>query len=71
MPVGGNFINQLEYKADWAGRTISKIDQFFPSSKRCSNCGHTLNFWHLILVRGFVLNVKPHMTVMSMLLKTY
>ena len=40
----GNFINQLEYKADWAGRTISKIDQFFPSSKRCSNCGHTLNF---------------------------
>ena len=24
----GNFVNQLEYKADWAGRTISKIDQF-------------------------------------------
>ena len=40
----GNFINQLEYKADWAGRTIAKIDQFFPSSKRCSNCGYTLNF---------------------------
>lgn len=40
----GNFINQLEYKADWAGRTICKIDQFFPSSKRCSNCGYTLNF---------------------------
>lgn len=40
----GNFVNQLEYKADWAGRTISKIDQFFPSSKRCSNCGYTLNF---------------------------
>ncbi len=40
----GNFINQLEYKADWAGRTIAKIDQFFPSSKRCSNCGYTLSF---------------------------
>ena len=40
----GEFVRQLEYKAEWAGRTISKIDQFFPSSKRCSNCGYTLNF---------------------------
>ncbi|MGD4837568.1 RNA-guided endonuclease TnpB family protein, partial [Xanthomonas citri pv. citri] len=40
----GNFVDQLEYKAAWAGRTISKIDQFFPSSKRCSNCGYILNF---------------------------
>lgn len=40
----GEFITQLEYKADWAGRSISKIDQFFPSSKRCSNCGYTLPF---------------------------
>lgn len=38
------FIRQIEYKADWAGRTVSKIDQFFPSSKRCSSCGYTLPF---------------------------
>lgn len=40
----GEFVRQLEYKADWAGRTVSKIDQFFPSSKRCSSCGYTLPF---------------------------
>ena len=33
------FVRQLEYKAEWAGRTLSKIDRFFPSSKRCSSCG--------------------------------
>ena len=33
------FVRQLEYKAEWAGRTVSKIDRFFPSSKRCSSCG--------------------------------
>jgi len=38
----GKFVQQLEYKADWAGRTLAKIDQFFPSSKRCSCCGYTL-----------------------------
>jgi putative transposase len=31
---------QLTDKADWHGRTIVKIDRFFPSSKRCSRCGH-------------------------------
>jgi len=40
----GEFVRQLEYKADWAGRSISKIDQFFPSSKRCSSCGYILPF---------------------------
>ena len=43
----GEFVRQLEYKADWAGRTVVKIDQFYPSSKRCSNCGYTLGFLNL------------------------
>ena len=38
----GDFTRQLEYKADWYGRTLVAIDQFFPSSKRCNDCGHTL-----------------------------
>jgi putative transposase len=38
----GEFTRQLAYKAEWAGRTVIQIDQFFPSSKRCSCCGHIL-----------------------------
>ena len=34
------FIRQLEYKARWYGKTISKIDTFYPSSQLCSSCGH-------------------------------
>ena len=33
------FVRQLEYKGRWYGRTVVKIDRFFPSSKTCSNCG--------------------------------
>ncbi len=35
----GEFVRQLEYKSEWTGRTLVKIDRFFPSSKRCSSCG--------------------------------
>ena len=34
------FVRQLEYKADWYGRKVIKIDTWFPSSQICSNCGH-------------------------------
>ena len=34
------FARQLEYKADWYGREIIRIDTWFPSSQICSNCGH-------------------------------
>ena len=36
----GEFVRQLEYKSKWYGRTLVKIDRWFPSSKRCGNCGH-------------------------------
>ncbi len=38
----GELLRQLEYKAVWAGRQLVKLDRWFPSSKRCSCCGHTL-----------------------------
>ncbi|NES68223.1 MAG: transposase [Okeania sp. SIO2D1] len=38
----GELVRQLEYKADWYGRKLVKIDRYFPSSKRCSNCGHVV-----------------------------
>ncbi|NEQ78597.1 MAG: IS200/IS605 family element transposase accessory protein TnpB [Okeania sp. SIO2C9] len=36
----GELVRQLEYKAEWYGRELIKVDRYFPSSKRCSNCGH-------------------------------
>ena len=35
----GEFFRQLEYKAQWYGRTLIKIDSFYPSSQMCSVCG--------------------------------
>lgn len=35
----GTFINFLEYKATFYGKTLVKIDKFFPSSQICNNCG--------------------------------
>ena len=34
------FVSQLQYKGNWYGCTISKIDRWFPSSKRCLLCGY-------------------------------
>jgi putative transposase len=33
------FVNMLEYKAEWYGRTIVKIDRFYPSTQLCLSCG--------------------------------
>lgn len=34
------FVRQLQYKSDWYGRYIQKIDKFYPSSQTCSVCGY-------------------------------
>ncbi|GCA94807.1 transposase, IS605 OrfB family, partial [Microcystis aeruginosa 11-30S32] len=36
----GEITRQLAYKCRWYGRNYIEIDRWFPSSKRCSNCGH-------------------------------
>lgn len=38
----GSFVRMLEYKCEWYGKTLVKIDRFFPSSKRCFDCGHVI-----------------------------
>ncbi len=35
----GELRRQIEYKADWNGRTVVVVDRWFPSSKTCSDCG--------------------------------
>lgn len=39
----GEFVRQLEYKAEWYGVNLLRIGRFDPSSKVCSNCGKTNN----------------------------
>jgi putative transposase len=39
----GEFVRQLEYKSQWYGRTLIKIDRFYPSSKTCHACKHVLD----------------------------
>ncbi|HCV32157.1 MAG TPA: transposase [Microcoleaceae bacterium UBA9251] len=36
-------VRQLDYKCRWYGRKLVAIDQWFPSSKRCSHCGHIVD----------------------------
>jgi putative transposase len=38
----GELVRQLDYKAEWYGRELIKIDRWFPSSKRCSSCGQVV-----------------------------
>lgn len=44
------FVRQLEYKSLWYGRELVGIDRWYPSSKRCSDCGH--------IVKAMPLNVR-------------
>jgi putative transposase len=39
----GELTRQLTYKCQWYGRELVKIDRYFPSSKRCGNCGHIVD----------------------------
>ena len=38
----GELLRQVDYKAAWYGRTLIKIDRWYPSSKTCSACGLVL-----------------------------
>ena len=35
----GNFVTLLQYKCDWYGKELVKVNRFYPSSKTCGNCG--------------------------------
>jgi putative transposase len=36
----GEVARQIEYKTRWYGKTVVKVDRFFPSSQTCNNCGY-------------------------------
>ena len=33
------FISYMKYKCEWVGIEFIQVDRFYPSSKKCSNCG--------------------------------
>jgi len=35
-------VRQIEYKAEWYGRTVIKVDRWFPSSKMCNKCNYVM-----------------------------
>ncbi len=35
----GNFVTLLQYKCDWYGKELIKVNRFYPSSKTCGDCG--------------------------------
>jgi putative transposase len=39
----GEFRRQLSYKTEWYGSKLMIVDRWYPSSKRCSDCGFTLS----------------------------
>ena len=37
------FVRQLEYKSFWYGRELIGIDRWYPSTKRCNDCGYVMD----------------------------
>lgn len=49
----GEFRRQLQYKAEWYGKTVVGIDRFYPSSQLCSCCGAQWSGTKDLSVRGW------------------
>lgn len=48
----GRFRQFMEYKAEKFGKTLILADRFYPSTQRCSNCGHIKTDDEKITLRG-------------------
>lgn len=48
------FVRQLEYKADWYGRKLVKVDKWYASSQICNCCGHQFPITKDLSVREWI-----------------
>ena len=62
----GMFVNFLAYKLEDKEGKLIEIDRFFPSSKKCSCCGHVVSELPLDIRSGIANPVALIMTVMVM-----
>ena len=45
------FVEMLKYKLEWQGKTLVKIDKWFPSSQLCHVCGHKTDITKNLSIR--------------------
>jgi putative transposase len=48
------FARQLEYKADWYGRKLVKVDKWYASSQICNCCGRQFSMTKDLSVREWI-----------------
>jgi putative transposase len=48
------FVRQLQYKCDWYGKKLIKVDRYYPSSQICSCCGNKYPIVKDLTVRDWV-----------------
>lgn len=56
----GRFRQFMEYKAEKFGKTLIIADRFYPSTQRCSNCGHVKTGDEKITLSGNVKHGTKH-----------
>ena len=56
----GRFRQFMEYKAEKFGKTLILADRFYPSTQRCSNCGHVKTGDEKITLSGNVKHGTKH-----------
>jgi len=56
----GYFRQVLSYKCDWYGKSLILADQAYPSTQRCSQCGHIKSGSDKITLQGNVAHSTKH-----------
>lgn len=56
----GYFRQVLSYKCDWYGKVLILADKYYPSTQRCSECGHIKSGIDKITLQGNTAHKTKH-----------